>query len=420
MTKHLLLIRKVLVPSCLHLRKYCTDKTSSNNLMRHLKARIKASGPMSVAEYMKEALTNPIDGYYMKRDVFGKDGDFITSPEVSQIFGESIGIWCLNEWMQCGSPSSVQLVELGPGRGTLSDDILRVFSQFQKMKDVVSVHLVEVSEKLSEIQEEKLKSQDSQTITETQPQTDETVSHYKHCKSKYGPNVYWYKQLADIPRKFSCFVANEFFDALPIYKFQKADGSWREVLVGDCPDNHLQFVLSQGPTFPLVSYLKHLSSSDKRDHLEVCPAAGVVIREIADRISQDGGTCLIADYGHDGDKTDTFRGFYKHQLHDVLKDPGRADLTADVDFSYLRHMAGDSVSIYGPVTQQQFLYNMGMVVRLKKLLDNAKPENRKDLVSGFEMLINPDKMGEKFKFFAMLPKKDKDHIPAGFVPSRAS
>ncbi|KAJ8309164.1 hypothetical protein KUTeg_014038 [Tegillarca granosa] len=233
------------------------DKTfafnqKSNNLMRHLKARIKASGPMSVAEYMKEALTNPIDGYYMKRDVFGKDGDFITSPEVSQIFGE------------------------------------------------------------------------------------------------------------------------------------------------------------------------HLSSSDKRDHLEVCPAAGVVIREIADRISQDGGTCLIADYGHNGDKTDTFRGFYKHQLHDVLKDPGTADLTADVDFSYLRHMAGDSVSIYGPVTQQQFLYNMGMIVRLKKLLDNAKPENRKDLVSGFEMLINPDKMGEKFKFFAMLPKKDKDHIPAGFVPSRAS
>lgn len=138
--------------------------------------------------------------------------------------------------------------------------------------------------------------------------------------------------------------------------------------------------------------------------MEVCPDAGVIIQELSQRIASTGGAALIADYGHDGTKTDTFRGFYGHQLHDVLIAPGTADLTADVDFSYLRRMAQGKVASLGPVEQRTFLKNMGIDVRLKVLLDKAgEPSTKQQLFRGYDMLMNPQKMGERFNFFALLP-----------------
>ncbi|XP_064624167.1 protein arginine methyltransferase NDUFAF7, mitochondrial-like [Lineus longissimus] len=392
-----------------HVRRCCAQKREDSSLLRQLQAKIKISGPITVADYMKEVLTNPAAGYYMHQDVFGSQGDFITSPEISQIFGELIGVWCVNEWMQIGSPSKFQLVELGPGRGTLTDDILRVFSKFP-LKDAVSAHLVEVSPTLSDMQ--KVKLQGGETGGESE-QTTSSFS-YKHCLSKHGCRVSWYQQLQDVPRGPSVFIAHEFFDALPVHKFQKTDQRWNEILVDLDPNSDgLRYVLSKRQTLAAKTLLK-VKRDDPRDHIEVCPEAGILMQELSTRIAEDGGFALLADYGHSGEKGDTFRAFREHKLHDPLNEPGSADLTADVDFSYLKEMAGQKVSSYGPITQDQFLYHMGIGARLQVLLGSATPSQRKDLISGYDMLTNHSKMGERFKFMALMQNDRKDYIPAGF------
>uniref|UniRef100_A0A673T170 Protein arginine methyltransferase NDUFAF7 n=1 Tax=Suricata suricatta TaxID=37032 RepID=A0A673T170_SURSU len=342
-------------------------------MLRHLIYKIKATGPITVAEYMKEVLTNPAKGYYVYRDMLGEKGDFITSPEISQIFGELLGIWFISEWMATGKNAAFQLVELGPGRGTLLGDVLRVFSQLGSvLKNCdISVHLVEVSEKLSEVQASAL-------MEEKVPlERDPGSSVYMKGVTKSGIPISWYRDLQDVPEGYGFYLAHEFFDVLPVHKFQ--------------PD-------------------------ETRDHVEVCPEAGVTIQELSQRIARTGGAALIADYGHDGTKTDTFRGFCGHKLHDVLVAPGTADLTADVDFSYLRRMAEGKVASLGPIKQQTFLKNMGIDVRLKVLLDKSDEPSRQQLLQGYDMLMNPKKMGERFHFFALLPHQ---RLHGGSHPTNA-
>ncbi|XP_055474600.1 protein arginine methyltransferase NDUFAF7, mitochondrial [Psammomys obesus] len=367
-------------------------------MQRHLMYKIKSTGPITVAEYMKEVLTNPVKGYYVHHDMLGEKGDFITSPELSQIFGELIGIWFVSEWMTSGKNTAFQLVELGPGRGTLMGDILRVFSQLGSvLKNCdFSIHLVEVSQKLSEIQ--------ALTLTEEKVplETDAESLVYMKAATKSGIPISWYRDLKDVPKGYSFYLAHEFFDVLPVHKFQKTAKGWREVFVDIDPQvpDKLRFVLAPGAT-PAEAFIQH---DEKRDHVEVCPEAGVIIQELSQRIALNGGAALIVDYGHDGTKTDTFRGFCGHQLHDVLIAPGTADLTADVDFSFLRRMAQGKVASLGPVQQRTFLKNMGIDVRLKVLLDKVDdPSVKQQLLQGYDMLMNPQKMGERFNFFALLP-----------------
>uniref|UniRef100_F6R0K9 Protein arginine methyltransferase NDUFAF7 n=1 Tax=Callithrix jacchus TaxID=9483 RepID=F6R0K9_CALJA len=269
-------------------------------MLRHLMYKIKSTGPITVAEYMKEVLTNP---------------------------AKLLGIWFISEWMATGKSTAFQLVELGPGRGTLVGDILRVFSQLGSvLKNCdISVHLVE-----------------------------------------------------------------------------KTPQGWREVFIDIDPQvsDKLRFVLAPCAT-PAEVFIQH---DETRDHIEVCPDAGVIIEELSRRIALTGGAALVADYGHDGTKTDTFRGFCGHKLHDVLIAPGTADLTADVDFSFLRRMAQGKVASLGPITQHTFLKNMGIDVRLKVLLDKSNEQSvKQQLLQGYDMLMNPKKMGERFNFFALLP-----------------
>ncbi|VFV46599.1 protein mida [Lynx pardinus] len=366
-------------------------------MLRHLVYKIKATGPITVAEYMKEVLTNPAKGYYVYRDMLGEKGDFITSPEISQIFGELLGIWFISEWMATGKNAAFQLVELGPGRGTLLGDILRVFSQLGSvLKNCdISIHLVEVSEKLSEIQ--------ALTLTEEKVPLERNPGSPAYMKgvTKSGIPISWYRDLQDVPKGYSFYLAHEFFDVLPVHKFQKTPQGWREVFIDIDPQasDKLRFVLA-----PCVTPAEVFIQSDEtRDHVEVCPEAGVIIQELSQRIALTGGAALIADYGHDGTKTDTFRGFCGHKLHDVLIAPGTADLTADVDFSYLRRMAEGKVASLGPIKQQTFLKNMGIDVRLKVLADKSDEPSRQQLLQGYDMLMNPKKMGERFHFFALLP-----------------
>ncbi|KAL2081843.1 hypothetical protein ACEWY4_021661 [Coilia grayii] len=387
----------------LHLNKTCPYSTSNEqapqySMLRHLTSKIKATGPISVAEYMREVLTNPVSGYYVRNDMLGAEGDFITSPEISQIFGELLGIWCISEWMAAGRPKTLQLVEFGPGRGSLASDILRVFSQLKTVLSgaEVSVHLVEVSPKLSQVQAQCLTGDQSQVAT------SEDDPAYRSGITSNGLPISWYRTISDVPKGFSIFLAHEFFDALPIHKFQKTEKGWREVMVDIDPDavDKLRFVLLPSPTLASAALIQ---ANEKRQHVEVCPDGGIVVQHLANRIAEQGGAALIADYGHDGTKTDTFRGFRGHKLHDVLADPGAADLTADVDFSYLRQVAGNMVACKGPVSQRVFLKNMGIDTRLQVLLRNCTdPSTRAQLIQGYDMLVNPQKMGERFQFLTLL------------------
>ncbi|KAM3931208.1 protein arginine methyltransferase NDUFAF7, mitochondrial [Leptodactylus fuscus] len=365
------------------------DSKDDNQLLKHLVMKIKATGPITVAEYMKEVLTNPIKGYYMHHDMLGEHGDFVTSPEISQVFGELIGIWCISEWMSGGKSKSLKLVELGPGKGSLMDDILRVFSQFQHLLNScdISIHLVEVSPKLSEIQAMKLTGNNIET------KYDEDTSAYKKGITKSGFKIYWYSDINDVPAGYTFFIAHEFFDALPIHKLQKTSDRWREMLIDVDPDipHKLRFVLGSS-TSPLAQTF--IQADEKRDHIEVSPQSAVIIQKLARQINHCGGAALIADYGHSGDKTDTFRGFRAHQLHNVLIDPGTADLTADVDFGFLKRIVGNDVATLGPITQQEFLKNMGIDLRMKVLLDNNKDEStQQHLLQSYDFLMNPSKMG---------------------------
>ncbi|KAK1889452.1 Protein arginine methyltransferase NDUFAF7 mitochondrial [Dissostichus eleginoides] len=368
------------------------------SMLKHLTFKIKATGPITVAEYMREVLTNPVTGYYVRNNMLGPDGDFITSPEISQIFGELLGVWILSEWMGAGRPKHLQLVELGPGKGSLASDILRVFSQLKSVLDgcSVSLHLVEVSPALSGVQ--------AQTLTggSSVESSSEDDPVFRRGETSAGQPVFWYRRLEDVPAGFSIFIAHEFFDALPIHTFQRTPKGWREVLVDIDPEkqNRLRFVVSPSPT-PASSAL--IQPEERRSHVEVCADGGVLVQQISRRIVEDGGAALIADYGHDGTKTDTFRGFKGHRLHDVLSSPGSADLTADVDFSFLRTMTRGGVACLGPVTQKMFLKNMGIDVRMEVLLRNCSDgPTRMQLIRSYDMLMNPEKMGERFLFFSLL------------------
>ncbi|XP_075002733.1 protein arginine methyltransferase NDUFAF7, mitochondrial isoform X2 [Calonectris borealis] len=381
-------------------------------MLRHLLLKLRATGPVTVAEYMREALTNPSQGYYTRRGGIGESGDFVTSPEISQL----IGIWYISEWIATGKPKAFQLVELGPGRGTLIDDILRVFNQLASLlsKCDVSIHLVEVSPKLSEIQ--------ALMLTGGKVQSNpEDKSAYMKGISKTGIPIFWYRDIQDVPPGYSFYLAHEFFDALPIHKFQRTEKGWREVLVDIDPEvpDQLRFVLSPSSTPATQNFIQ---PEETRDHVEVCPEAGVIIQRLACRIEEDGGAALVADYGHDGTKTDTFRGFQNHKLHDVLRAPGTADLTADVDFSYLRKMTQGRTATLGPIKQWEFLKNMGIDLRLQVLLQNSRDSaTHEQLLHSYDMLMNPKKMGDRFNFFALLPHHrlahpDKKHKPESKAP----
>jgi NADH dehydrogenase [ubiquinone] 1 alpha subcomplex assembly factor 7 len=249
---------------------------------------------------MKEILTSPQSGYYMSRDVFGQQGDFITSPEIGQIFGELIAIWCLAEYQKIGSPQPLQLVELGPGRGTLMQDMLRVFGHFE-VAESLSIHLVELSPYLSKLQSQKLCYSSSEVDTNNFP-------YHRMGETLGGTKVFWYNRLEDIPKEFSIILAHEFFDALPIHKLKKEGNVWKEILIDVDPEDKEKFryVLSRNET-PMSKVYGSMRPGETRNHVEVSPESDLTAGQIAERLENHGGFGLIMDYGHFGEKEDTFR-----------------------------------------------------------------------------------------------------------------
>ncbi|XP_001849900.2 protein arginine methyltransferase NDUFAF7 homolog, mitochondrial [Culex quinquefasciatus] len=395
-------VRRVSLPPASKLAPKVAASVDNFSLKNEFKSRILATGPIPVAAYMKQVLTNPAAGYYMNEaDVFGSKGDFVTSPEIGQIFGELVAAWCLNEWTKFGRPAPYQLIELGPGKGTMMRDVLRVFRRLGA-SDGLSVHLVEMSEHLSEVQAELLCRSSEECADK---------AYYRAGVTRAGTKVFWYRHLEDVPAGFSIVLAHEFFDALPIHKFQKQDNVWKEVLVDVDSDNKdkLRFVLSKAETPMLKLVLNNYPELVKdREHIEISLDSESIIRQIAQRFNATGGYALVVDYGHSGEKGDTFRAFKNHKLHDPLEEPGSADLTADVDFSLLNRFCENTGQIFtmGPIEQGSFLEMAGSKDRLEVLLANAKSEEEKHRLSdGYKMLTDRDQMGSRFKFFALFPKE---------------
>ena len=299
------------------------------DVAKHLYSRIKTTGPITIADYMKEVLVAPDRGYYMTKDVFGETGDFVTSPELGQMFGEMIAIWFLNEWSKMGSPKPFQIVELGPGRGTLCQDMLRVFDHFKSLKSA-SVELVEISPYLCDLQARRL-------CPQTNVASNEDALVYREGKTVNGTTVRWYRHLKDVPNMFTLLVAHEFFDALPIHKLKRVGTHYREILVDivDNKEDSFRYVMSSKDT---VASKLYINKNETREHVEISPESLNLMKEISGRITSDGGLALIADYGHEGESKDTFRAFSKHKQVDPLVMPGASDLTADVDFAALKRV----------------------------------------------------------------------------------
>lgn len=297
---------------------FVEKKLKDFNLQQIFRARIEMSGPLTgkrmklfndnynniafiyflVASYMREVLTSPHSGYYMSRDVFGQQGDFITSPEITQIFGDLIAVWCLTEYQKIGSPQPLQIIELGPGRGTLIQDILRVCAQFQ-VTDHLSIHLVELSPYLSKLQ--------ARTLCYSSAET-QNLPYYRMGETLSGSKVFWYHRIEDIPQEFSIILAHEFFDALPIHKLQRDGEIWKEILIDLDPADKekFRFVMSRNET-PISKLYATMRPDETRNHVEVSPELNLIAKHIAERLENHGGFGLIADYGHSGDKEDTFR-----------------------------------------------------------------------------------------------------------------
>jgi NADH dehydrogenase [ubiquinone] 1 alpha subcomplex assembly factor 7 len=318
------------------------------------------------------ALGHPEHGYYMTRDPFGVRGDFITAPEISQIFGEMVGLWCVQAWMAMGR-GPVSLVELGPGRGTLMADLLRATRGMGEFHDALTIHMVETSPALAHAQYVRLR--------------------HEHLR------IEWLDSLDELPESRTILVANEFFDALPIKQYVMTGEGMRERRVAYDEAQHFHFVLAE----PGLSLAKSGAVIPAGTVMEHSPASRGAMRAIAQRLVQFGGAALIIDYGYLGEAhQDTLQAVKSHLFHPVLSDPGEADITAHVDFESLRSMARDvGAHAYGPISQGEFLIRLGAQLRLEMLLKQASAAQREALIAGLERLISPQAMGELFKVMAV-------------------
>ncbi|KAK1311870.1 hypothetical protein QJS10_CPA07g00390 [Acorus calamus] len=343
------------------------------------------------------------------------------------MFGEMIGVWSMCLWEQMGRPEKVNLVELGPGRGTLMADLIRGSSKNEKFTNSLHIHMVECSPTLQKIQYSTLKCVDEESPCENTKQTVSTLS---------GATVSWHTALEQVPTGLpSIIIAHEFYDALPVHQFQKASRGWCEKMVDIAEDSSsFQFVLSPKPTSATLLYLikrykwASIEELNKLNQIEVCPKAMELTHTIAQRISSDGGGALIIDYGHNGIVSDSLQAIRNHKFVHILDDPGSADLSAYVDFAAIRHSAeeaSDNVTVHGPISQSQLLGFLGINFRAEALLQNCDEAQAESLRTGYWRLVGdgeapfwegPDEqtpigMGTRYQAMAIVNKKQGVPVP---------
>ncbi|CAH0043968.1 unnamed protein product [Clonostachys solani] len=452
------------------------ERQWSTPLAKKLFQAISITGPVPLASYMRMCLTGDLGGYYTgaiedSRDQFGTKGDFITSPEISQVFGELIGIWFVAEWMSQGSPKSgVQLIEVGPGRGTLMDDMLRTIQRFPAMANSIdAVYMVEASRELRETQKNLLCGKDA-------PSTESNVGYHATGK-RNGKPIVWTDSIKSIPidpSKMPFIVAHEFFDALPIHAFESAatpsepepqEGDrpskpkpkeateWREMMVSPTPpgathadlgtpksEQHqpvpeFQLIMSSTPT----RHSRYVPESSPRYRklkptpgsvVEVCPDASLYASDFATRIggsskspkATPSGAALILDYGtSDTIPINSLRGIRQHKRVNPFSEPGLVDLSVDVDFTAIAEaamLASEGIEVHGPIGQGDFLELMGIRERAEMLTKapDVTQESADKIKQSWKRLVDrgPGGMGKLYKALAILPENDGRRRPVGF------
>lgn len=358
-----------------------------NRMEERLRAAIAKDGPITLDQYMAVALTDQEDGYYTRGDGIGATGDFITAPEISQMFGELIGLWMADMWQRMGAPKETVIAELGPGRGTLMADALRAMRR--AAPDLVqnaSLRLVEASPVLRRMQTERL--------------------------AEFSPG--FVDDFDELPDQPMLLVANEFLDALPIRQLVKRGKGWAERAVGVGAE-HLEFV-EIDPPMPVPGGLPPMAEGEI---MEISPSRLFVAGEVAEHVTAHGGAALFIDYGHGltapGDTLQAMKG---HGFHSLLETPGEADITSHVDFAAAADMAEDlGATVHGPIGQRQFLLRLGIEARLAQLLKGATPDAAEGLTAGFRRLTDPQHMGHLFKVMCL--SHPEIGTPTGYVAEEA-
>ncbi len=348
--------------------------------------RIRREGPLSTAVFMAIALHDPEAGYYARHDPLGSAGDFITAPEISQIFGELIGLCCADLWRHIGQPDPVILAELGPGSGALLVDFLHAAATLPGFRRALDLYLVEASPVLRARQQRRLGSLGARFVA----------------------------GIDALPPGPLLLVANEFIDALPIRQLVHGRAEWAERLVA--LDQEDRLVFADGPESPAVTLLvpPALRAQPTGTVVEICPAAAALAAALGERLATQPGAALFVDYGYFPSAPGaTLAALRRHRATAVLDDPGNADLSAHVDFAAFATAASAAGAvIHGPVAQGRFLAALGAEARLAALSAGASEAQRAALTSGLERLIDPAQMGNLFKVLALtspgLP------APAGF------
>ena len=351
--------------------------TETSTLLAEIKKLIKSSGPMPVWRYMELCLMHPQHGYYVSRDPLGREGDFTTSPEVSQMFGELLGLWSASVWRAIGSPSMLRLVELGPGRGTMMSDALRALRVLPPLYQSLSIHLVEINPVLREKQSAMLAG---------------------------VHNIFWHDSIDEVPEGPAVILANEYFDVLPVHQAVRRETGWHERVIELDDSGRLEFGAAADPMPRFDVLLPPL--------VRAAPVGAVFewrsdteIMKIAARVRDQDGAALIVDYGHlRSDAGDTFQAIARHSFTDPLKNPGQADVTAHVDFQALARAAEDlGARVHGPVTQGEFLKRLGIEARAAGLMAKATPEVSGDIAGALKRLTDSGRggMGSMFKAIAI-------------------
>lgn len=351
--------------------------------MTRLKTRIvdliEALGPIPINEYMALCLFDPADGYYMTREPFGAAGDFITAPEISQMFGELVAVWIYQAWLASGRPLPTTIAEIGPGRGTLMKDMLRTQSRLDPdLANGAAFAMIETSPRLTDVQKQTL-----------------GVTPFA---------IGWHETIDTLPQQPLFIVGNELFDAVPIRQFVRAGAGWRERMVGLDDANELRFFAGAGSVDPAL-LPADAAEAPQGAIVEIAPARTALMAAIAERIARQGGAGLFLDYGHlqpgVGDTLQALRG---HNHEDVLANPGKADLTTHVDFAALAAIVRAHGLDAHLTRQGDFLLGMGILERAGQLGADADQAARDKITEAVERLAGPQAMGDLFKVLAVLPR----------------
>lgn len=406
---------------------------------------IKTNGPLSLLAYMRQCLTHPDYGYYTTTNPLDKyTGDFITSPEISSVFGEMIGIWLFSTWTNQNNPQNIRIIEFGPGKGTLMFDVVRTFNKLAKSRirnDQIEICLIEASPILRDEQAE--------LLCGSKLNSSDIKESFYTKSSIWGNTVKWLeteKDILDDVQYANYILAHEFFDALPIKSFQKSDSGWRELLVEHSPsvlntqgalpsggssselspDLETEFHLTVSPKDTPSSLIPELSNRFNAlptgSRIEICTDAELYALKMASLINneQGNGAALIVDYGlKSGIPSNSLRGIYKHKFVSPFFSPGKVDLSADVDFENLATITAKACLSFGPVDQGDWLHEMGIGYRIDQLLktNEGNPAEQDKVYASYRRLTDKNEkgMGGAYKILCLVPHGA--HTPIGFSSS---